>query len=69
MTDPNESARFVQPTTSRLKVMRGGQSIVRSMGVPKPIVLVDTREQKAAPHPLEPPELVRWGVARCAPDG
>jgi ERCC4-type nuclease len=34
----------VQPTTSRLIVMRDGSSITKM--VPKPIVLVDTREQQ-----------------------
>lgn len=33
----------VPPTTSRLLVKRGGSSITRS--IPKPVVLVDTREQ------------------------
>jgi ERCC4-type nuclease len=31
--------------TSRLKVVRNGQSIVRSHKIPRPIILVDTREQ------------------------
>lgn len=34
----------VPPTTSRLIVMRGGSSITKS--VPKPTVIVDTREQR-----------------------
>lgn len=42
--------RFVSPSTSRLRVMRDGQSIIRSARIPKPIVLVDTREQE--PFPL-----------------
>lgn len=41
---------FVPPGRGRLRVMRDGQAILRSAGVPKPIVLVDTREQK--PFPL-----------------
>ena len=41
---------FVAPSTSRLRVMRDGQSIIRSANIPKPIVLVDTREQE--PFPL-----------------
>jgi ERCC4-type nuclease len=35
--------RAVPPTSSRLIVKRGGSSITRQ--VPKPVVLVDTREQ------------------------
>ena len=34
----------VPPTTSRLILKRGGSSITK--GVPKPVVLVDTREQQ-----------------------
>lgn len=40
---------FVAPTTSRLRVIRNGHSIIRSAGVPKPLVLVDTREQDPLP--------------------
>ena len=42
--------RFVAPTTSRLRVMRDGHNIIRSAGIPKPVVLVDTRERE--PFPL-----------------
>ena len=41
---------FVSPSTQRIRVMRDGRSITRSARVPKPVVLVDTREQ--APLPL-----------------
>lgn len=41
---------FVAPTTTRLTVIRKGHSIVRTAGVPKPVVLVDTRERQ--PFPL-----------------
>jgi len=41
---------FVSPSTHRLRVMRDGRSIIRSARVPKPVVLVDTRER--APFPL-----------------
>lgn len=44
------SKNFVPPTESRLKVMRGGRAMVRDWKIPKPVVLVDTREQ--APFPL-----------------
>jgi len=30
----------------RLRVQRGGHNIIRSAGIPKPVVLVDTREQQ-----------------------
>jgi len=41
---------FAPPSTQRLRVMRGGHNIIRSARIPKPIVLVDTRER--APLPL-----------------
>lgn len=37
---------FASPGAGRLLVQRGGHSILRSAGIPKPIVLVDTREQQ-----------------------
>lgn len=45
-----DSDAIVSAGTSRLRVMRGGHNIIRSAGIPKPVVLVDTREQK--PFPL-----------------
>jgi len=39
----------VPPTTSRLRVMRNGQAVVRAWRVPKPTVLVDTRERNPLP--------------------
>lgn len=46
---------YVSPSTSRLTVIRHGHSIVCSAHIPKPIVLVDTREQQpfllAVKHP------------------
>jgi hypothetical protein len=41
---------FVPPTRSRLRVMRKGHNIIRKERMPKPFVLVDTREK--APLPL-----------------
>jgi hypothetical protein len=41
---------FVPPTSGRLRVMRKGHNIVRKERIPKPVVLVDTREK--APLPL-----------------
>ena len=46
----NGDTRFVAPTTSRLRVMRDGHNIIRSARIPKPVVLVDTRERE--PFPL-----------------
>jgi ERCC4-type nuclease len=46
----NGNARFVAPTTGRLRVMRDGGNIIRSAHIPKPVVLVDTRERE--PFPL-----------------
>jgi hypothetical protein len=46
---------FVAPSASRLRVMRGGRAVVRGWKIPKPVALVDTREQTpfllAANHP------------------
>jgi ERCC4-type nuclease len=42
-------AYFHPATTSRLLVKRDGHSLLRSAGIPKPIVLVDTREQQPLP--------------------
>ncbi|MBI5848848.1 MAG: hypothetical protein HZB31_13055 [Nitrospirae bacterium] len=39
------SDSFVSPSKTRLCVMRGGQAVVRAWKIPKPIVLVDSREQ------------------------
>ena len=47
----NGDARFVAPTTSRLRVIRDGHNIIRSARIPKPVVLVDTRERE--PFPLQ----------------
>ena len=46
----NGDSRFVAPTPSRLRVMREGHNIIRSARIPKPVVLVDTRERE--PFPL-----------------
>ena len=42
--------RFVAPSPGRLRVMRDGHNIIRRARIPKPIVLVDTRER--TPWPL-----------------
>jgi len=41
---------FVAPSASRLRVMRSGRAVVREWKIPKPVALVDTREQ--TPFPL-----------------
>ncbi|MCL6546375.1 MAG: hypothetical protein K6T61_14205 [Bryobacteraceae bacterium] len=40
---------FVPPTRSRLRVMRDGHNIIRSARIPKPVVLVDSREREPLP--------------------
>jgi ERCC4-type nuclease len=45
----NQSSHFVSASRKRLLVMRNGSSIIRSAGVPKPVVLVDTREKQPLP--------------------
>lgn len=40
----------VKAAASRLRVMRGGRAMAREWKIPKPVVLVDTREQ--TPFPL-----------------
>jgi ERCC4-type nuclease len=42
----NGATRFAEPSTTRLRVMRDQRNIIRSAGIPKPVVLVDTREQQ-----------------------
>jgi len=51
-------ARFVPSGTSRLRVMRDGHNIIRSARIPKPIVLVDTREQKPLPLYVNHPNWI-----------
>jgi len=46
----NANDRFVGPSATRLRVVRKGHSIIRSESIPKPVVLVDTREKE--PFPL-----------------
>lgn len=41
--------RFIPATSSRLLVKRNGRSLLRSAGIPKPMVLVDSREQQPLP--------------------
>jgi len=41
-----ESNSFAPPGTRRLCVMRDGHAVVRDWQIPKPTVLVDTREQQ-----------------------
>jgi ERCC4-type nuclease len=45
----NLDTPFVASSTSRLRVMRDGHNIIRSAHIPKPIVLVDTREREPLP--------------------
>jgi ERCC4-type nuclease len=43
------SLTIFAPGRTRLKVMRQGRSLIRSQKIPKPIVIVDTREQYPLP--------------------
>ena len=43
-------SNYAHPSTSRVAVIRNGHSITRSAKIPKPTILVDTREQQ--PFPL-----------------
>lgn len=45
----NEIIHFVAPGSGRLRVIRNGHSIIRSLKIPKPIVIVDTREKEPLP--------------------
>lgn len=51
----NMRSRFVRAGTGRLAVKRDGHNIIRSARIPKPVVLVDTREKQpfalCANHP------------------
>ena len=44
-----DNRAYCGPPSGRLRVMRSGNSIIRSAGIPKPIVIVDTREQEPLP--------------------
>ena len=54
----NTDTRFVAPTTTRLRVMRDGHNIMRSARIPKPVVLVDTREREPLPLHLNHPNWI-----------
>ena len=41
----NGGLTYYAPSTSRLRVMREGRNIIRKEKIPKPVVLVDTREK------------------------
>lgn len=46
----NENFHFFTAGNSRLSVIRNGSSIIRNQSIPKPLVIVDTREKE--PFPL-----------------
>jgi len=54
----NANGRFVGPSTTRLRVMRKGHSIIRSKSIPKPVVLVDTREKEPLPLYVNHPNWI-----------
>ena len=45
----HDDDRFLSAPNGRLRVMRDGHSIIRRAGIPKPVVLVDTREKDPLP--------------------
>jgi ERCC4-type nuclease len=47
--DASDTFEFYRATSSRLVVKRDGHRLIRSAGIPKPVVLVDTREQQPLP--------------------
>jgi ERCC4-type nuclease len=49
MTSLSSGSSFLPAPASRLLVKRNGHSLLRSAGIPKPVVLVDTREQQPLP--------------------
>ena len=49
MATHHDGGDFFPPATTRLQVKRDGHSLIRSAGIPKPIALVDTREQRPLP--------------------
>ena len=63
MSDSDD--RFVSPSTARLRVMRHGHNIIRSARIPKPLVLVDTREREPLPLHANHPNWIS-GERRAA---
>lgn len=61
--DLPERASFVSPSNGRLRVMRDGHNIIRAARIPKPVVLVDTREQEPFPLHANHPNWI--GGERC----
>jgi ERCC4-type nuclease len=49
---------YAAPSASRLRVMRKGHSITRGRNIPKPVVLVDTREQQPLPLHVNHPNWI-----------
>jgi len=54
-SDSDMSSRFVRAGTAHLVVKRGGHNIIRSARIPKPMVLVDTREKQPFALYANPP--------------
>lgn len=61
----NENCHFFAPGNSRLRVVRNGLSIIRSQSIPKPLVIVDTREKEPFPLFVNHPNWIA-GVRRGA---
>jgi ERCC4-type nuclease len=55
----NTNDRFAAPSTSRLRVMRKRRNIIRAEGIPKPFVLIDTREKEPFALHVNHPNWIR----------
>ncbi len=49
---------YAPPSKTRLRVIRDGHNIIRSARIPKPVVLVDTREQEPLPLYMNHPNWI-----------
>lgn len=63
-SDSNMRSGFVRAGIARLVVKRGGHNIIRSAHVPKPVVLIDTREQQPFALLADHPNWI-GGERRC----
>jgi ERCC4-type nuclease len=50
---------YYAPSTSRLRVMRDGRNVIRKEKIPKPVVLVDTREKDPLPLCVNHPNWIK----------
>ncbi len=62
-------SEFAPPGTRRLCVMRDGHAVVRDWQIPKPTVLVDTREQQPFDLAGRHPSWIVSGRLKCTTPG